>query len=286
MAVRRVRSPSSGVSSPRDRRNHGATSTRGASKVTSTTYFQPSLRCSSTARSGSRSAGGSKVCVADAHGADPIDAQHALGVDVCDQQSRYHSPCRTTTAHGSSSISRSRTAEPDGAPVPDPTRRCCSAARIRVAVVSGSGTATRWRRRALPRSTVSAAAPTRSGSTRMILPSALPTASSVSVVACGPSTSAITRPRASGAVNISGGSRRPAADAVAAVRAAGGLDRDLGLAQQRDVAPRCAVGDAESLGQSLGGDPRLVLDHLQRQQRPGQRAGLVPQQRHDTSSGR
>ena len=41
----------------------------------------------------------------------------------------------------------------------------------------------------------------------------------------------------------------PAPQRVAAVGTARGLDRDVGLAQDRDVAPRGALGDAEALGE-------------------------------------
>jgi hypothetical protein len=53
------------------------------------------------------------------------------------------------------------------------------------------------------------------------------------------------------------------ADLVTAVRAADGLDRQPRLAQDRDVPPRGALGDAEPLAEPLRGDARGVLYRFQ-----------------------
>ena len=63
------------------------------------------------------------------------------------------------------------------------------------------------------------------------------------------------------------------ADPVAAVGTALGLDRDLGLAQDRDVPPGGPLADAQPGTEALGVDPRAGLDRLQRAQRPA--GGLV-----------
>ncbi len=64
----------------------------------------------------------------------------------------------------------------------------------------------------------------------------------------------------------------PAAEPVAAVGPAHRLDRDAGLAQDRDVAAGGPVGDAESLGELVGGAARSVLQDLQGPQGPRGRA--------------
>ncbi len=74
----------------------------------------------------------------------------------------------------------------------------------------GSGrTAARSGAAAVVLRSASAWAATGSGSARMILPSALPTGSVGSLAAWWPSSTAITRPRASVALNVRGGSRSP-----------------------------------------------------------------------------
>ena len=59
-----------------------------------------------------------------------------------------------------------------------------------------------------------------------------------------------------------------AADAVAAVRPAHGLDRDAGLAQDGDVPPGGALRDAELVGEPVRGDARAALEQLEGQQGP------------------
>jgi hypothetical protein len=127
--------------------------------------------------------------------------------DVCDQHSMYHRPWRTTTAHGSTSASHS---EPASERYLRRTRRWPEQARTTAAVASGSGrAAARSGAGAVARRTASAWAATGSGSARTILPSALPTGLAGSLASWWPSSTAMTRPSASVALNISGGSRRP-----------------------------------------------------------------------------
>ena len=68
---------------------------------------------------------------------------------------------------------------------------------------------------------------------------------------------------------------QPAPQPVAAVGTARRLHRDVGLAQDRDVAPRGPLGDAEALGELGGGDPGAALEDVQRPQRPRGRADLA-----------
>ncbi len=67
---------------------------------------------------------------------------------------------------------------------------------------------------------------------------------------------------------------QPAADPVAAVGAAHGLDRDVGLAQDRDVAAGRPLGDPEGGAELGGGDAGPGLQHLERAQRPGGGTGV------------
>ena len=59
---------------------------------------------------------------------------------------------------------------------------------------------------------------------------------------------------------------QPAAHAVPAVGAALGLQGYAGLAQDRDVAPGRAFGDAEPLGEASRGDAGGALDELEGEQ--------------------
>ena len=68
---------------------------------------------------------------------------------------------------------------------------------------------------------------------------------------------------------------QPAAQPVATVGAARRLHRDVGLAQDRDVAPRGPLGDAEALGELGGRDPGAALEDVQRPERPCGRADLA-----------
>jgi hypothetical protein len=63
-----------------------------------------------------------------------------------------------------------------------------------------------------------------------------------------------------------------AADAVAAVGPTDRLDRDAGLAQNRDVPPGGPLGDPELVGEPVRGDSRAALDEFERQQRSRRRA--------------
>ena len=88
----------------------------------------------------------------------------------------------------------------------------------------------------------------------------------------------MTRPSASVGAEHQRRQPQAAADAVAAVRPADGLDRDAGLAQDADVAPGGPLRDAELVGEPVRGDARAALDQLEGQQRPrgGARVGLSP----------
>ena len=192
------------------RGNHGATAASGASMMTSTSYFQPSLRCSSTA-SERVEVGGWVEALRRRRG------RRRPGRRAARAGRRRCATSRAGTTARAGRRPPTGRAPSRGRGRRSPTYAGTRPARVDAARRPGSG----WRSsrdRGRPPADVGGRCrgarcrprpPTRSGSTRMILPSALPTASSVSVVACGPSTSAITRPRASGAVNISGGSRRP-----------------------------------------------------------------------------
>ncbi len=59
--------------------------------------------------------------------------------------------------------------------------------------------------------------------------------------------------------------RKPetAAEAIAAVRPAHGLDRDARLAQDADVPPGGAVGDSELVGQPVRGDAGAALEQFE-----------------------
>lgn len=79
---------------------------------------------------------------------------------------------------------------------------------------------------------------------------------------------------------LGGGERQrrqpqPAADLVAAVGAAHRVDRQPGLAQDRDVAPGGALGHPEPVAELLCGDPWDVLNGLKGEQCPGGRTDLV-----------
>ena len=90
------------------------------------------------------------------------------------------------------------------------TRRWSEQACTRVVVVPGSGrAAARSGAAAVVRRTASAWAATGSGSARTILPIAPPTRPVGSPASWWPSSTAITSPSASVALNISGGSRSP-----------------------------------------------------------------------------
>ena len=107
----------------------------------------------------------------------------------------------------------------------------------------------------------------------MILPTAWPTGS---VGSCArPSSTAITSPSASGRGEHQRRQPDPAADPVAAVLPPRRLHRDAGVAQVADVAADRPVGHPEPVGELLAADAGGVLHHLQHQQRPGRRRGLV-----------
>ena len=142
-------------------------------------------------------------------------------------------------------------------------------------MVAGSGrAAARSGAGAVVRRTASAWAATGSGRARMILPSALPTGSVGSLASWWPSSTAMTRPSASVGAEHQRREPQAAADAVAAVGPAHGLDRDAGLAQDADVAPGGPLRDAELVGEPVRGDSRAALDQLERQQGPRRRADI------------
>jgi hypothetical protein len=65
-----------------------------------------------------------------------------------------------------------------------------------------------------------------------------------------------------------------APEAVAAVRASHRLDRDAGLAEDADVPPGGALGDAQLVAEPVGGDAGAALHQLEGEQRPCGRAGV------------
>ena len=65
-----------------------------------------------------------------------------------------------------------------------------------------------------------------------------------------------------------------ATHAVAAVRSAGRLDRDAGLAKDADVAPGRPLRDAELVGESVRANTGTALDQFKGQQRPRRRARI------------
>src|SRR5690606_6295516 len=82
--------------------------------------------------------------------------------------------------------------------------------------------------------------------------------------------------------------RQPGAapETVAAVGAAHRRHGDAGLAQDLDVPPRCPLGDAEACGELGGCRARPGLQHLERAQRAGSRAGLHPCRLRRLAAGR
>ena len=175
--------------------------------TTSTSYSQPTARCSSSRATGSRSAGGVKRVVEHVDRADPVDpvgppgvggvrvAQQVPPAVADDDRPRVDlgDPLRA----GLGAV-----ADPHPAPVGAGLHQDAR----RPGVGAGGGPVGAG---AVLRRTASAWAATGSGSARTILPSALPTGSVGSPASWWPSSTAITRPRASVALNISGGSRRP-----------------------------------------------------------------------------
>ena len=203
VATRRVACSSTSSSRPKLRGSQCRHSSTGASMITSTACFQPIESCSSTASSASRPAGVSNRSGSTSTPLTRSTRSTRRAPLSCDQPSTYHRRCRTTTAHGSSSMSHSR---PGSWPYRRRTRSPASEACTSRRVTSTSGTTT-CQPRAGTRRTASAGRARGSGRARTILPRAWPTGSSSP--AGWPSSTAITRPSASVGVNISGGSRSP-----------------------------------------------------------------------------
>ena len=86
------------------------------------------------------------------------------------------------------------------------------------------------------------------------------------------SSTAITRPSASSALNINGGAVA-APDAVATVRPSHRVDRHAGFAQDADIPADCSLRDRELVGEPVRSDTRAGLDQFECQQRA--RAGLA-----------
>ena len=203
LARSRVRLSSMGSRRPMLRGIQQAASSRGASISTSIGYRQPIARCSSTAASGSSSAGGTNdaVCASTLVILSTRSTRRASL--ACDQHSRYQRPRRTTTAHGSTSIGHSSSWRRYWIV----TRRQSALCDTRAAVISGSGVrAPGSGPRAGTLRIASVDRATASGSTRTIFPSA---SSTGSAAPRGPSSTAITSPSASVGLNINGGSRKP-----------------------------------------------------------------------------
>ena len=162
------------------------------------------------------------------HRGDPVDAVHPAGVGGVRPAEHVPAPVPhhdgpRVDLEGALAVRAERVADPDAVPV--------GAARTRVAVVSGCGGSGSVRRALTTRSASSGRA-TFSGRTRTILP----TARADRVVALGAAARLQHRHRQ--AERLGGGEHQrrqpqPAADPVAAVRAADRLDRDAGLAQDR-----------------------------------------------------
>ena len=180
------------------------TSSTGASITTSTAYFQPIESCSSRRPARPGRPGRRTVRGAPRPAVTRSTRSTRRASLSCDQPSTYHRRCRTTTAHGSSSMSHSRSGV-DAVAQPHPLPRVRGLHEPRRSI-STSGTTT-CQPRAGTRRTASAGRASGSGSARTILPRACPTGSSSP--AGWPSSTAITRPSASVGVNISGGSRSP-----------------------------------------------------------------------------
>ena len=140
-------------------------------------------------------------------------------------------------------------------------------------MVAGSGrAAARSGAGAVVRRTASAWAATGSGSARMILPSALPTGSVGSLGVVVTVEHGHDQTEGLGGAEHQRRKAQAAAEPVAAVRSADGLDRDAGLAQDADVAPGGPLRDAELVGEPVRGDARAALDEFEGQQRPRRRA--------------
>ena len=195
---------------PRLRGSHRATVAGGASIDTSTANDQPCDRCSSRVRSASSPAGGVNVPGSGSAATIRSTRSTRRADRVCDQHSRYQRLCRSTTAHGSTSISRSEKPRSKGSRYVSRSRRVVAHDSISAVVSSGltrAASSVSWAGAAslIERTSVD----TRGGSTRMILASAAPTRSAGSAAGRCASSTAITRPDASAAVNVSGGSRIP-----------------------------------------------------------------------------
>ena len=107
VAWRRVRLSSSGSRRPRLLGTQRDVSSTVASISTSTGWVQPWDRCSSRVRSASSPGGGVNVSGRTSMVTIRSTRSTRRACTVCDQPSRYHRLCRSTTAHGSTSITRS-----------------------------------------------------------------------------------------------------------------------------------------------------------------------------------
>ena len=158
---------------PTARGRHRPTRSRGASMTTSTSYSQPTASGPRPPRRDRGPAGGSKV-------SSPGTTLRTRSIRYARwapsgwvRQSRYHRPWRTTTAHGSTSPSRSGPPRSGSRAARAGGRRRPARGRGRAGVRPG-GSGVRGGRGGPP-DAPRPARPTASGRARMILPSAPPT---------------------------------------------------------------------------------------------------------------
>ena len=210
--------------------------------------------------------------VEDLDGADPVDPVRPPASCACDRHSKYHRPWRTTTAHGSTSVTHSDPASEryPSAPGGDPSRP----GRESV-VVPGSG-------RAAARSGAGRRGPADrlglGGHRLRQRPHDLAKRAADRIGRVARVVMAVEhrhhQSECLGGAEHQGWQPQAAADTVAAVGPTHRVDRNSGLAKDADVAAGGALGDAELVGQSVGGDAWAALDQFQGEQRPGGGAGV------------
>ena len=239
--------------------------------TTSTSYSQPTARCSSSRATGSRSAGGVERVVEHVDRADPVDPvgpQGVRGVRVAQQvpaavpdDQRPRVDLGDPLRPGLGPVADPHPS-PVGAGLDQDARRPGSG---RAAARSGAGAVLpadrlglgRDRLRQRPDDLAERAADRVGGIARVVV-----------AVEHGHH-----QAEGLGGAEHQRRQAQAAADPVAAVRSAHRLDRDAGLAQDADVPPGGPLRDAELVGEPVRGDPGAALDQLEGQQGPRRRAG-------------
>ena len=238
--------------------------------TTSTSYSQPTARCSSSTATGSRSAGGLKVSSSSADGADPVDPVGPAGV-------RAMRPAQQVPpAVPDDDRPRVDLGDPLGPGLgavvePDP-------AAVRAGLHQGGrgrgvrpGGGAVGGRRGGPADRLGLRGHRLRQRPDDLAERAADRVGRVAGVVVAVEHGHDQAERLGGAEHQR---RQPqaAADPVAAVRPADRLDRDAGLAQDGDVAAGGPLRDAELVGEPVRGDARAALHQLEGQQRPRRRA--------------